>query len=92
MHGIASTATPRSIVRWPSLRKRLDDVNHSTVYRWEQKGLFPRRIVIGPNCVGWYTDEIDAWFADRQRQIDAGRPSPNPKAHRATVEAETARA
>ena len=42
--------------------------------------MFPKRIALGPNSVGWYADEVDAWVANRQRQTDIARPSPNPRA------------
>ena len=28
---------------------------------------FPEKIQIGPNAVGWYEDEIDAWLKHRRR-------------------------
>jgi prophage regulatory protein len=83
MKTITASAPPRRLVRLPTLRARLDGIHSTTIYRWEQAGRFPRRVVIGPNMVGWYEDEIDAWFAARQRQQDTGRPSPNPRARRA---------
>jgi predicted DNA-binding transcriptional regulator AlpA len=55
-------------------------VHDTTIDRWERAGVFPKRIVLGPNTVGWYEDELDAFAASRPRQVETGRPSPNPKA------------
>jgi predicted DNA-binding transcriptional regulator AlpA len=76
------TRTPehRSIQRISTVCRRLDNVHPTTLYRWEQKGQFPKRVTVGPNMVGWYTDEIDQWLVARERHQDTGRPSPNPKA------------
>jgi prophage regulatory protein len=85
MQTITSTAPPRRLLRFPTLQKRLDGIHPTTIYRWEQAGLFPKRVVIGPNMIGWYEDEVDRWFAARERQQDTGRPSPNPRARRESV-------
>lgn len=37
-----------------------------TIWRMEQKGLFPARRQISPGCVGWLQSEIDKWIAERQ--------------------------
>ena len=86
MHEKTKPAT--RMYRDPDLTE-LVPVHPSTRYRWEQRGLFPRRIVLGPNSVGWRADEVEAWLASRVRQQDTQRPSPNPRAksRRATSEA-----
>ena len=35
------------------------------VLRLEKRGLFPVRIKIGPNRVGWLLSEVEAWLAQR---------------------------
>jgi predicted DNA-binding transcriptional regulator AlpA len=79
--------THRRIQRLRTVLSRVGDPHPTTLYRWEEKGLFPRRVMLAPNMIGWYEDEIDAWVDSRQRQTDVGRPSPNPRAHRATENA-----
>jgi len=85
MQLITSSAPPRRILRLPIVVARVG-VHATTLWRWEQENRFPRRIVLGPNSVGWYADEVDAWFEARQRQSGTGRPSPNPLAHLETRE------
>jgi prophage regulatory protein len=36
-----------------------------TIYRWEGEGLFPQRVRIGPNSVGWLESEVMAWLRSR---------------------------
>lgn len=36
-----------------------------TIWRLEKRGEFPRRRQIGPNAVGWRSDEIEAWVEGR---------------------------
>jgi predicted DNA-binding transcriptional regulator AlpA len=79
MHTITPSAPPRRILRQSTVVARVG-VHATTIYRWERAELFPKRIVLGPNSVGWYADEVDAWFEARQRQGETGRPSPNPLA------------
>lgn len=65
---------------WPTtgstrvLRKReiIDRVGYSLMhlYRLEKLGLFPGRIRLGPNSVGWIEGEVDAWIKERIRQRD----------------------
>ena len=86
-----TTVSRRTILRKPAMKRRTGDFNDTTYQRWESQGLFPKRIQIGPNCVGWYEDEIDAWAASRVRAVESQtepRPSPNPKAHRAAAATE----
>ena len=33
-----------------------------TVRNWERRGLFPRRLVLSPRCVGWLESEITSWL------------------------------
>ncbi len=44
------------------------------VWRDVRDGLFPAPIVLGPNSVGWYEDEIDLWLASRPRVSYAPAP------------------
>lgn len=40
------------------------------VLRLEKRGLFPRRIQVGPNRVAWLLDEVEAWIATRLERRD----------------------
>lgn len=42
-------------------------LSYPTLWRYERDGNFPQRIQLGPNSVGWFEDEVDAWLASRQR-------------------------
>ena len=60
-------ATPRKIIDSKELNER---VPRSRVQRWRdiKAGKFPAPIEIGPNKLGWYEDEVDAWLASRPRR------------------------
>jgi prophage regulatory protein len=55
------SVTNSRILRSHELAERLG-VSRVTLWRWERKGLLPRRIQIGPNTAGWLESEIDAWW------------------------------
>ena len=44
---------------------RIIGVSCPTLWRWERKGIFPRRIQLG-GCVGWDMAEIDQWLEERK--------------------------
>ena len=56
------------------LRKRqvVERVGYSAmhIYRLEKQGLFPKRLTLGPNSVGWLESEIDAWIKARVAERD----------------------
>jgi len=41
-------------------------LSRSTIYRYEKKGKFPKRISLGTNMTGWKLSEIQNWIAERQ--------------------------
>ena len=47
------------------------------LYRLERAGLFPRRVHLGPNSVGWLEEELDQWIRER---ADARRATSSPAA------------
>jgi prophage regulatory protein len=61
------TTAPRRIIGSKELNEL---VPKSRVQRWRdiKAGKFPAPIEIGPNKLGWYEDEIDAWLARRPRR------------------------
>jgi prophage regulatory protein len=38
-----------------------------TIDRKERAGQFPTRVKLGPNAVGWYSDEVEEWIESRER-------------------------
>lgn len=58
---------PEKQVRYLRLPQVLVRVGVSwvTLYRWEKKGIFPKRRLLGERAVGWRENEIDEWCANR---------------------------
>jgi prophage regulatory protein len=59
--------TSRKIIDSKEVDRR---VPRSRVQRWRdiKAGKFPVPIEIGPNKLGWFEDEVDAWMASRPRR------------------------
>lgn len=51
----------RRIIRKPELLSRVT-LSDCSIWRMEKLGQFPKRIQIGACSVGWFSDEVDAWF------------------------------
>jgi prophage regulatory protein len=49
----------------------LTGLSRVTIWRYERAGLFPTRIKLGPNRVGWRAEEIEAWIESRPRGTSA---------------------
>jgi prophage regulatory protein len=47
------------------VKERVGQYDDATLWRWEQQGIFPRRVKIGPNAVAWIEREIDEWQVSR---------------------------
>ena len=47
-------------LRKPEVLKKTG-VSDTTLWRWEKKGLFPKRVTLGPNISGWWSPEVNAW-------------------------------
>lgn len=47
-------------------RKLITQVSRTTAWKWEQLGLFPKRIKLGNRSVGWSFLEINAWLQQRR--------------------------
>ena len=52
------------ILRYDDLRK-LFKVSRSSLARWEAKSLFPNRVQIGVNIIGWRSDQVLQWLKER---------------------------
>ena len=46
----------------------LTGLSRTTLWRMEAQGLFPQRVTLGTNSVGWLSDEVDQWLATRPRR------------------------
>ena len=49
------------LLRFPKVREKTG-LSGSTIWRLEQRDLFPRRRRIAANAVGWPESEIDEWI------------------------------
>jgi prophage regulatory protein len=47
----------------------LTGLSRVSIWRYERANLFPNRIKLGPNRVGWRSDEVEAWIESRPRGI-----------------------
>ncbi len=54
-------------------REVVERVGYSRMHiaRIEKAGLFPKRIHLGPNSVGWVEAEIDAWIEAKVAERDS---------------------
>ena len=46
---------------------RMTSIGKVTIWRLEQRGDFPTKIVLSPNRVGWLENEVSDWIASRPR-------------------------
>ena len=53
-----------ALLRYQDLQQ-LFKVSRSSLARWEAKLLFPKRVIIGENSIGWRSDQIKQWLQDR---------------------------
>jgi prophage regulatory protein len=67
-------AKPRRIIRGSVVEDR-SGKSRVQIWRDVKAGRFPAPVQLGPNSVGWYEDEIDAWLATRPRRT-YGAPAP----------------
>lgn len=59
-------------IRVNELCERLGGISRTTLWRWERRGLIPRKRQLGPNTVGWLESEIEAWFTATAAQPHRG--------------------
>ena len=60
------------LLRFPAVREAVG-LSRSSIWRMEQKRLFPRRRRLGAHSVAWLSSEIADWVASRQRVTTANR-------------------
>jgi prophage regulatory protein len=46
---------------------RLTGLSKTTLWRLERRGIFPSRIRLGLNSVGWRDEEVQRWIESRPR-------------------------
>ena len=46
---------------------QMTSIGKVTIWRLEQRGEFPAKIVLSPNRVGWLENEVSDWIASRPR-------------------------
>lgn len=57
---------PRKLLRFPELKgTRGIHFSRRHLLRLEPRGLFPKRVQMSQNAVGWVEDEIDRYVEDR---------------------------
>lgn len=66
----APAAQPTRIITKADLR-RMVPYSPQHILRLEKRGLFPRRVQLGANRVGWLLIEVEHWIAARVAERDA---------------------
>jgi prophage regulatory protein len=62
-----NTPSARRVSRLPQVMARVGYKDRVTIWRKVQCGEFPAPIQLGPNAIGWFDDEVDAWLESRPR-------------------------
>ena len=63
----ARTTTPeKRVLSQQAVLDRVP-VSRTTLWRMERAGLFPKRIQVSTNRVGWIEADVDAWVEGRRR-------------------------
>jgi prophage regulatory protein len=65
-----TTEAVMRILREPEVYRRTG-ISRVTRWRWERDGMFPRRVRLGRNIVGWREHEIQEWIESRPRGFAA---------------------
>lgn len=60
--------THLSVLRLPQVVAKTG-LSRSTIWRLERDSLFPSRIQLSPNAVGWSEAEVAQWLAKRPRRL-----------------------
>jgi prophage regulatory protein len=54
----------RRIIRKPELMSRIG-LSDASIWRMERAGKFPKRVRLGSQSVGWFSDEVEGWLAKK---------------------------
>lgn len=68
---------PSQILRRPEVEARTG-LSRSAIYAGMAAGTFPACIAIGARSVGWDSNQVEAWIADRLKNGAAERAARNP--------------
>ena len=60
---------PKRVLPYPKLREKVD-YTRQHLSRLEKQNMFPRRIYLGENKVGWLESEVDEWIEARAAERD----------------------
>lgn len=58
------------LLRFPAVRDTVG-LSRTSIWRFEKKGLFPKRRQLGANSVGWMSSEIEQWVVTRKQVAQA---------------------
>ncbi|MEX5568824.1 AlpA family phage regulatory protein [Pseudomonas syringae] len=59
-----ATTPSEKFIRFNSVAEMVG-LSRTTIYRLEQQDLFPKRVKLGSNSVGWRITEIISWMSVR---------------------------
>jgi prophage regulatory protein len=62
MRHVATVTQPRRFLRLPEVERRTG-LGRSSIYRYVNRGLFPRSVKLGVRSIGFVESEIEAWLA-----------------------------
>ncbi len=53
---------PKPVLVWPSELTTIVPYSMTHIRRLENGGLFPKRVRVGANRIGWVRAEVEAWL------------------------------
>jgi prophage regulatory protein len=64
---MATTTTPlgKRVLSQQAVLEKVP-ISRVTIWRLERAGLFPKRIQLSPNRVGWLEADVDGWLEERK--------------------------
>ena len=57
------------LIRFRDVQAKIGGLSRSTVWRFEQKGLFPKRRAVSSKIVVWDEGEVDAWARSQNEGV-----------------------
>jgi prophage regulatory protein len=73
MKEASAPAAVRTILRMPQV-EAASGLKQSHIYELISQGRFPRPVKLSSQAVGWYSDEVAQWQAERPRAMGAWSP------------------
>lgn len=64
----SESAERKTVLRFGDLKAKGLFNNRVTCFRWVKAGLFPAPISLGPNTIGWLSEEVEHWLEERAAQ------------------------